>query len=92
MHNIGEYVGDGRGEAATMAPSTVNSSSVVDSPVDADPVVEYHSAEGDEDDGDGVDKCGVDDTRPLLTRLQGSASIRSTLLTLLPKFLTVLLN
>ena len=63
---IGEYVGDGRGEADTMAPSTVNPSSVVDSPVDADPVVEYQSAEGDEDDGDGDDKCGVDDTRPLL--------------------------
>ena len=26
---IGEYVGDGRGEADTMAPSTVNPSSVV---------------------------------------------------------------
>ena len=63
---IGEYVGDGRGEADTMSPSTVNPSSVVNSPVDADPVVEYQSAEGDEDDGDGDDKCGVDDTRPLL--------------------------
>ena len=43
---IGEYVGDGRGEADTMAPSIVNPSSVVDSPMDADHVGEYQSAEG----------------------------------------------
>ena len=56
---IGEYVGDGRGEADGTAPSTAE-----DYPIDADPVVEHQYAEEDEDDGD--DKCEVDGTRPLL--------------------------
>ena len=56
---IGEYVGDGRGEADATAPSTAE-----DDPMDADPVVEHQCAEEDEDDGD--DKCEVDGNHPLL--------------------------
>ena len=55
---IGEYVGDGRGEADGTAPSTAE-----DYPIDADPVVEHQCAEEDEDDGD--DKCEADGTRLL---------------------------
>ena len=58
---IGEntYVGDGRGEADTTAPSTPE-----DCSMDADPVVEHQCVVEDEDDGD--DKYEVDGPGPLL--------------------------
>ena len=83
LRGVGCTIGE-MGEADTTAPSTPE-----DDPVDADPVIERQCAEEDEDDGD--DKYEVDDPGPLL-RLQDSASIPSTSLTLLPKSLTLLQN